>query len=131
MLSLIATFSLALSAEAAPLYQVQAELAPAEVVAGQPTKIKIHFTVAPEAHISPDAPLALKFTAPDGVTFAKPVLHYKDALPPAGVAPSFEESVTASSVGTHPIDVAMSFYVCTKDLCDRKTETRTLKLTAK
>jgi hypothetical protein len=131
MLSLIATFSLALSADAAPLYQVQADLAPAEVAVGQPTKLKVRFTVAPEAHISPDAPLALKFTAPDGVTFAKPVLHYKDAVTPAGPAPSFEEAVTASSPGTRQIDVAMSFYVCTKDLCDRKTETRTLKLTAK
>jgi len=131
MLSLIATLGLALSAEPAPLYQVQADLAPAEVMVGQAAKVKVHFTVAPEAHISPDAPLALKFSSPDGVTFAKPVLHYKDALSPCGPAPSFEESFTASSPGTRQIDVAMSFYVCTKELCDRKTETRTLKLTAK
>jgi hypothetical protein len=131
MLSLVAIWNLSLLAGPVPLYQVQADLSPAEVAVGQPTKVKIRFTVAPEAHISPDAPLALKFSAPDGVTFAKPILHYKDALPPAGAAPSFEEAVTANSPGTRQIDVAMSFYVCTKELCDRKSETRTLMLTAK
>jgi hypothetical protein len=132
MMGLIATAGLMLSLEqAAPLYQVQADLTPAEVPVGKPASLTILFKVSPEAHISPDAPLALRFTGPDGVTFSKPVLHYKDAVSKGGPAPRFEDSVTASSPGTRQIDVAMSFYVCTKDLCDRKSETRHLQLTAK
>jgi hypothetical protein len=120
-----------LLAETPPnLYTVKAKLAAAEAKVGAPTALEVKFDVAKDAHISDEAPLTIKLSG-DGVTFEKPVLHYADALKPTGVAPSFKEVVTPTAPGAHTVDVEMSFYVCTAELCNKATEHQKLTLAAK
>lgn len=101
------------------------------VVVGKPAKIDIRFSVPAGSHISPDAPLAIKLKGPEGVKFDKPVLHYADAVPPAGEAPRFTNQATASAAGEADIEAAMTYYVCTANLCNRQSKTEHLHLSVK
>src|SRR5581483_9464270 len=114
MTALIA--SLLLSAPS-DLFKVKASLASPDVAVGHSTKLKVNFDVAEGAHISDEAPLTIKLSG-DGVSFEKPVLHYADSLQPRGPAPKFEEQLTASAPGSHTVDIDLSFYVCTAELCN-------------
>ncbi len=113
------------------LYQVKASVAPSPVAVGQKAKVQVRFQLAPEAHISQDAPLTLKFEGPSGVSFERDVMHYADAKEPGVAAPSFEDAVQAQTPGDQEIKVVMSFYVCTATLCNHEKETQTLKLAVK
>ena len=61
----------------------------------------------------------------------KPVLHYADAQKPVAAGPTFKEAVTATAPGTHSVEVEMSFYVCTAEMCNRASEHKTLTLAGK
>ncbi len=109
---------------------VKATITP-KVEVGKPAKIDIRFSVPSGSHISPDAPLTIKLKGPDSVTFDKPVLHYADAVPPAGEAPRFTDQATSSAAGDADIEAAMTYYVCTAELCNRKSQTQHLHLSVK
>ncbi len=109
---------------------VKATITPS-VAVGKSAKIDIRFSVPSGSHISPDAPLAIKLKGPDGLKFDKPVLHYADAVPPAGNAPRFVDGATASAAGEADIEAVMTFYVCTADLCNRQSQTEHLHLSVK
>jgi len=113
------------------LYEVKASVAPSPVAVGQKAKVQVRFQLAPEAHISQDAPLTLKFEGPEGLSFERSVLHYADAKDPGVAAPSFEDTVQARQPGEQEFKVVMSFYVCTATLCNHEKETQTLKLAVK
>jgi hypothetical protein len=113
------------------LYEVKASVSPSPVSVGQKAKVLVKFHLAPEAHISQDAPLTLKFEGPDGLAFERSVLHYADAKEPGVPAPSFEDAVQAQHPGDQEFKVVMSFYVCTATLCNHEKETQTLKLAVK
>jgi hypothetical protein len=93
--------------------------------------IDIRFNVPAGSHISPDAPLTIKLKGPDGLKFDKPVLHYADAMAPAGDAPRFTDQATPSAAGDADIEAAMTYYVCTADLCNRQSKTEHLHLSVK
>ena len=114
----------------AGLYTVNASLAAPEAKVGQAATLEVKFGVAKDAHISDEAPLTIKLSG-DGVTFEKPVLHYGDAQKPAGPAPTFKEAVTAVAAGSHTVDLDLTFYVCTAELCNRTTEHRKVTFAAK
>jgi hypothetical protein len=109
---------------------VKATISP-HVSVGQPAKIDIRFNVPAGSHISPDAPLTIKLKGPDGLKFDKPVLHYADAMAPAGDAPRFTDQATPSAAGDADIEAAMTYYVCTADLCNRQSKTEHLHLSVK
>jgi hypothetical protein len=109
---------------------VRATISPT-VAVGQPADIDIRFSVPAGTHISPDAPLAIKLTGPDGIKFDKPTLHYSDAVPPAGDAPRFTDRATASAPGEADIEAKMTYYVCTANLCNRQSKTEHLHLRVK
>jgi hypothetical protein len=113
------------------LYEVKTTVTPMPVAVGQPAKVLVRFQLAPEAHISQDAPLTLKFEGPDGLSFERSVLHYADAKEPGVPAPSFEDAVRSQHAGDQEFRVVMSFYVCTATLCNHEKETQTLKLAVK
>jgi hypothetical protein len=110
--------------------KVQATVTP-KVSVGEAAKIEIRFSVPKGSHISPDAPLTIKLKGPDGITFQKPTLHYADAVPPAGEAPRFVDQATATAAGEDDLEAAMTYYVCTADLCNRQTKTEHLHLSVK
>ena len=130
MLALLPLLPLLLADTPAGLYTVKAKLAAAEVKVGEAATLEVKFDVAKDAHISDEAPLSIKLTG-DGVSFEKPVLHYADAQKPAAAGPTFKEAVTASAPGTHTVELEMSFYVCTAELCNKATEHQKIKLSAK
>ncbi|MHB8420909.1 MAG: hypothetical protein ACYDCL_22800 [Myxococcales bacterium] len=111
------------------LAAVEAKIAPTAV--GRPANISVVFTVPDGSHISPDAPLTLKFKGPSTVRFLSDVLHYKDADKPGAAAPSFTNQATPTATGDHAIEVDATYYVCTAELCNRQTKTLHLKLVAK
>jgi hypothetical protein len=113
------------------LYQVKASVAPSPIAVGEKARVQVRFQLAPEAHISQEAPLTLKFEGPSGLSFERAVLHYADAKEPGTGAPSFEDAVQAQSPGEQEFKVVMSFYVCTATLCNHEKETQTLKLAVK
>ncbi|MHB1844468.1 MAG: hypothetical protein ACYCWW_06500 [Deltaproteobacteria bacterium] len=106
---------------------VAVQLASATTTVGKPDRLEIRFRVAPGSHISPEAPLSIRVTAPKDVSVERTVLHYVDAVE-KGVAPRFEDAVTASAPGDHALEVAMSYYVCKAELCDRRTKSEKLIL---
>lgn len=112
------------------LYKVKTSLASAEIKVGQAGKLEVKFDVMGGAHISDEAPLTIKLSG-EGVSFEKPVLHYADAVKPASPGPKFEETVTATSAGSHTVALDMTFYVCTAELCNRESEHQTLAIVAK
>lgn len=97
---------------------------------GQPATLEVKFEMAKDAHISDEAPLTLKLKG-EGVTFAKDTLHYADSQKPAAAGPTFKPVVTAATPGDHTVEIDLSFYVCTAELCNKATEHKTLTLTAK
>ncbi len=98
---------------------------------GRPVAIDIRFQVPSGSHISPDAPLSIRLSGPPAVTIDKPVLHYGDAVPPPGAAPHFVAHATSTLAGEQEIRVAMTYYVCTADLCDMHRKSETLHLRAR
>ncbi len=129
MLVLLSSAALA-DAPAAADATVRATISPT-VPVGKPAKIDIRFSVPSGSHISPDAPLTIKLKGPDRVKFDKPVLHYADAVPPAGDAPRFTDQATATAAGDADIEAAMTYYVCTADLCNRQSKIEHLHLSVK
>jgi hypothetical protein len=129
MLTLAATLLLAATPDP-NLYKVKTSLAPAQTQVGQSTKLAVQFDVAKDAHISDEAPLTIKLSG-EGVTFEKPVLHYADSLQPRGPGPKFEELLTPTSPGSHTVEIDMSFYVCTAELCNRATDHQKVTIAAK
>lgn len=133
--SLVAAIVLGLSlgrtARAADKTEVAVKLTPAEIGVGQTAKIAIEFKVPASSHISPDAPLSIRVKAPKSVRVERPVLHYKDAIAPAGASPRFEDRAVGDRPGVQEIELALSYYVCTADLCNRETSTRHLQLSVK
>jgi hypothetical protein len=127
-LTLLLTTNLALADESAA--KVKATITPS-VAVGQAAQIDIRFSVPQGSHISPDAPLAIKLKGPEGLKFDKPTLHYADAVPPAGDAPRFTDRVTASAPVEADLEAAMTYYVCTADLCNRQMQTQHLHLSVK
>jgi hypothetical protein len=112
------------------LYKVKASVAAPEVQVGRSTKLDVQFDVAKDAHISDEAPLTIKLSG-EGVTFEKPVLHYADSLQPRGPGPRFEEQLTPTAPGSHTVEIDMSFYVCTAELCNRTTDHQKVTIAAK
>ena len=112
------------------LYKVKASVASPQVAVGQSTALEVQFEVAKDAHISDEAPLTIKLSG-EGVSFEKPVLHYADSLKPRGPAPRFQEQLTATTPGSHTVEIDLSFYVCTAELCNRATDHRKVTLAAK
>ena len=112
------------------LYTVKATLAATEVKVGEPATLEVKFDVAKDAHISDEAPLSIKLSG-EGVSFEKAVLHYGDSEKPAAAGPRFKDAVTAKAPGTHTVELEMSFYVCTAEMCNRETEHKQLTLAAK
>jgi hypothetical protein len=98
---------------------------------GQPAPVSVVFSVPEGSHISPDAPLTLKFKGPEAVHFAKTTLHYADAQKGGAGAPTFSNDATPSAAGTHDLVINASYYVCTAELCNRQTKTLHVALTAK
>jgi hypothetical protein len=112
------------------LYQVKASVASPQVTVGGSTKLELRFEVAKGAHISDEAPLTIKLNG-EGVSFEKPVLHYADALQPRGPGPRFEDLVTVNAAGQHTVDLELSFYVCTAELCNRASAHEKVTVAAK
>lgn len=130
---MIATLATAFLLSATPdpsLYKVKASVASPEVKVGSGTKLEISFDVAQGAHISDEAPLTIKLSG-EGVAFEKQTLHYGDSLKPRGPGPKFEDLVTISAPGQHVVDLQMSFYVCTAELCNRASAHETVTVAAK
>jgi hypothetical protein len=130
---MLATVAAALLVSATPdpnLYKVKASVASSEVKLGSGTKLEIHFDLAQGAHISDEAPLTIKLSG-DGVAFEKQTLHYGDSLMPRGPGPKFEDLVTVNAPGQHTVDLQMSFYVCTAELCNRASAHETVTVAAK
>jgi hypothetical protein len=112
------------------LYKVKASVASAQVAVGQSTALDVQFDVAKDAHISDEAPLTIKLSG-EGVAFEKPVLHYADSLKPRGPGPRFQEQLTPTAPGSHTVEIDLSFYVCTAELCNRATDHRKVNIAAK
>ena len=128
LLALAALLSFGQARPGGELYSVDVKLAPAIVKVGEPTHLEVAFKVAGDAHISSEAPLTIKLQGPPPLKFERATLHYHDAVAPVGPAPHFDTTVTSETSGTESIQVALSFYVCTAELCDRRSEQRTLTL---
>ncbi|HUB09107.1 MAG TPA: hypothetical protein VMB50_19005 [Myxococcales bacterium] len=98
---------------------------------GQPATVEVVFKVAEGSHISPDAPLSLKFSGPETVRIDRTTLHYRDGSTAGASGPVFQNPVTPLAAGTHDVEIDASYYVCTAELCNRQTKTLHVKLTAK
>ncbi len=129
LLPLILALALPRAARAAEA-SAEVGLSPEAVAVGQAARLEIRFRVPEGSHISPDAPLSIRVSAPPAVKIEKPRLRYADAVS-VGAAPSFADRLTPTAAGEQAIEVSMSYYVCKKDLCDRRTQRATLKLEAR
>lgn len=95
---------------------------------GKPVKVKrgaagkAHLEIIPraDAHVSPDAPIGLTVTAPDGVTLEKAKLGRADSKPTAKNGVQFDVPFTAEKSGE--IKGKLNFFICTEKLCERQTK---------
>jgi hypothetical protein len=101
-------------------YQVEAPAA--RVKAGAKGKATIHIQVKAGSHVSEEAPLKIALKS-DGLKLDKELLRTPDIVEGKGASPRFEVPFTAAKPGAQSIEATMNFVVCTKELCERESET--------
>jgi hypothetical protein len=102
-------------------YQLKTAAVSAKV--GIATKTTLKIETAPGSHVSPDAPLKITLKGAEGLTLVKEKLVTEDIVEGKGASPSFELAFTAAKAGPKTIDATLTFFVCTKELCERETDT--------
>ena len=91
---------------------------PGKVAAGEKGSAEIVIKVKPEGHISDEAPLKAK-VAGKNVQVAKEKLAKSDAVYKDGGA-SLALPFTATEKGDGTIDADLSFYMCSKEICEKQ-----------
>ena len=117
---------LALAAEPAaddakkPPYTLDVQGTTKQCKAGSSGVFALHIKPAEGYYIHPKAPLKIKLDA-KGLALKKSKLGRKDAKDAKSKAPRFEVSFGAKESGDHSIGADATFFVCSADICERKT----------
>jgi hypothetical protein len=90
---------------------------PGKVAVGEKGTAQIEIKVKPEGHISDEAPLKAKVSGRN-VQPAKEKLAKSDAVYKDGGA-TLALPFTATAKGAGSLDADLSFYMCSKDICER------------
>lgn len=99
------------------LFTVEAK-GPEKVASGQKGSAEIQIKVKPDGHISNEAPFKAK-VAGKNVQVTKDKLAKSDAVYKDGGA-SVSLPFTATEKGTGSIEADLSFYMCSKEICEKQ-----------
>ena len=108
-------------AEGPKPYQLKTAKVTAKV--GVASKATLKIETAPGSHVSAEAPLKIVLKGTDGLTLVKEKLVTEDIVEGKGASPSFELPFKADKAGPKTIDATLTFIVCTKELCERESDT--------
>lgn len=135
LVSLVASLTLACRAnaekESPTPYDVVVATVPTPLVVGSEGRVRLTIT--------PQAPWILKMITPIKVTLmpsaaltlGKTELGKEDIEDPNSAAKTLSTTVKAASAGAHKIDAALSFFLCTDEICQRYETERTIPVVAK
>ena len=126
----LSTLSLALALVAGPKqegfadkpYTVDTSKSTATVKAGKDGTLSLHIKPAKGYKISREAPLKIKLSSAEGVKLSKAKLGQKDAHDSKSTSPQFAVEFKAVSKGEQTIAADATFFVCNKEICQRKKE---------
>ncbi|NMB77176.1 MAG: hypothetical protein GYA21_18870 [Myxococcales bacterium] len=70
--------------------------------------------------VSPEAPLVIDLSPPEGLSLAKTKLKNTDKDDPKSGAPSLAVSYTAKAKGRYPVKLKFDVVLCTEKMCQKK-----------
>lgn len=124
VLALVAVVAVTLGASCARaggktdgLFTVESK-SPGKVASGEKATAEIQIKVKPEAHISDEAPFKAKVSGRN-VTPAKDKLGKSDAVYKDGGA-TVALPFTATDKGAGSVEADLSFYMCSKEICEKQ-----------
>ena len=105
------------------------EVPPAASKAGEKGTAQLRIQVKPEGHISDEAPLKATLKGKN-VALDKEKLGKSDAVYKDGSA-SMTIGFTAQAPGAGTIDADLTFYICSKEICERQERRVTIPVTVR
>lgn len=110
-------------------YRIDVSLAPQSPKAGEGTRVLI--TITPEAPyvLKTTTPMKIQLECTEGCSLDKAKLTAKDIADPESKAKAVTTQLTAKS-GKHRLDGDLSFFLCTDEICARKTDDLTVAFEA-
>ena len=110
-------------------YSIEVSLAPKTPKAGEEARVVI--TITPEAPyvLKTTTPMKIQLECTEGCSLDKDQLTAKDITDPNSKAKAVATELTAKP-GKHRLDGDLSFFLCTDEICARKTDDLTVSFEA-
>ncbi|MEK7705907.1 MAG: hypothetical protein AAB426_13175 [Myxococcota bacterium] len=112
-------------------YELATGVVPSPLAAGGEGRVRL--TITPHAPwvLKMVTPLKITLTPSTALTLAKTELGKDDVEDAISAAKTFGTAVKASSAGAHKVDAALSFFLCTDEICQRYETSATIAVPAK
>ena len=112
-------------------YHIEAMVTPGGIKAGQAGRYAVKITPGPGLVLKTDTPFKAALTAADGVVLGAKELSAKDFVDPKAAVKSVQTVISAKKAGKYQVDAALTFFLCTAELCQRYKDTVTVSFEVK